>query len=56
MGRTLGKGLPPITIHANSKRGPWGSRDAEGFTIAEGWFKPQDKERGASRFAAGTQT
>ena len=33
-------------VHAITKEGPLTSLDAEGFPIAEGWFKPKKKGRG----------
>ena len=46
VGRTSGKGLRLIMVHAITKDGPLVSLDAEGFPIAEGWFKAKKKGRG----------
>lgn len=46
MGRTSGKGLRVIMVHAITKDGPLVSRDADDFPIAERWFKHKGKGRG----------
>ena len=46
MGRTSGKGLRVIVVHAITKDGPLDSRDAGYFPIAKGWFKTKAGSRG----------
>lgn len=43
MGRTSGKGLRMIMVHAITKHGPLAECDDKGFPIEEGWFKPKEK-------------
>ena len=45
-GRTTGKGLRMIMVHAITKHGPLVSRDSNVVPIQEGWFKPKCKGKG----------
>ncbi|CAN0312171.1 unnamed protein product [Ectocarpus sp. 4 AP-2014] len=46
MGRTSGKGLRMIMVHAITKGGALAAVDENNFPIPEGWFKPKDKGKG----------